>query len=48
MMEASHNAVLLHLVRALRDLLARNILRNIEVLNQRPGWLTGSVVIEQT
>lgn len=37
MMEASHNAVLLHLVRALRDLLARNILRNIEVLNQRPG-----------
>lgn len=37
MMEASHNAVLLHLVRALRGLLERNILRNIEVLNQRPG-----------
>ena len=37
MMEASHNAVLLHLVRALRTLLERNILRNIEVLNQRPG-----------
>ena len=37
MMEASHNAVLLHLVRALSELLERNILRNIEVLNQRPG-----------
>lgn len=37
MTEASHNVVLLHLVRAIRTLLERNILRNIEVLNQRPG-----------
>ena len=37
MTEASHNVVLLHLVRAIRALLERNILRNIEVLNQRPG-----------
>ncbi len=37
MMAASHNTILLHLVRAMRSLLERNILRNIEVLNQRPG-----------
>ena len=37
MMAASHNTVLLHLVRAMRTLLERNIQRNIEVLNQRPG-----------
>ena len=37
MMAASHNSVLVHLVRAMRSLLEHNILRNIEVLNQRPG-----------
>ena len=35
--EASHNVVLLHLMRAIRELLERNILGNLEVLNQRPG-----------
>lgn len=37
MTEASHNVVLLHLMRAIRELLERNILGNLEVLNQRPG-----------
>lgn len=37
LMQASHNRVLLYLVRGLRTLLEHNIFRNIEVLNQRPG-----------
>ncbi len=37
MTEASHNVVLLHLMRAIRELLESNILGNLQVLNQRPG-----------
>lgn len=37
MTKATHNLVLLHLMRALRELLEQNILGNLQVLNQRPG-----------
>ena len=37
MTAASHNAVLLHLVRAIRPLLERNIQRNIDAVASRPG-----------
>lgn len=35
--EASHNVVLLHLLRAMGPMLEQNILRNNEILNRRPG-----------
>lgn len=35
--EASHNVVLLHLLRAMKPMLEQNILRNNEILNRRPG-----------
>lgn len=35
--EASHNVVLLHLLRAMAPMLEQNILRNNEILNRRPG-----------
>lgn len=37
MTKATHNLVLLHLMRALKELLEQNILSNLQVLNQRPG-----------
>ncbi|MEW7865673.1 pyruvate dehydrogenase complex transcriptional repressor PdhR [Aeromonas diversa] len=35
--EASHNVVLLHLLRAMGPMLEQNILQNNEILNRRPG-----------
>ncbi|MGL5326258.1 MAG: pyruvate dehydrogenase complex transcriptional repressor PdhR, partial [Aeromonas sp.] len=35
--EASHNVVLLHLLRAMSPMLEQNILQNNEILNRRPG-----------
>ncbi|SIR46760.1 transcriptional regulator, GntR family [Aeromonas sp. RU39B] len=35
--EASHNVVLLHLLRAMQPMLEHNILCNNEILNRRPG-----------
>ncbi|ALP40849.1 transcriptional regulator PdhR [Aeromonas schubertii] len=35
--EASHNVVLLHLLRAMGSMLEQNILQNNEILNRRPG-----------
>lgn len=37
MAEASHNVVLLHLLRAMSPMLEQNILQNNEILNRRPG-----------
>ena len=36
---AAHNVVLLHLLRAIKPMLESSILRNIKILNRRPGMV---------